>query len=210
MSDITLRLVPGKTIKLEDGHKLAQQIDRWAKGLIRLDGVLKFLDKISLDRQHLAEGVIQRGRLVDVFRDLEANPDFPCPFQTAKGATSIRLLTLLLESPRARMGAVSAVWAMSPKDDDQWIGKLVGRLGAHANFELLINYPQSSGKKRSRVNMMHLVLEAIPAEQRAMILALGKKRRKISELYKVTGWEECRQLAPDSKRADMLATDMGL
>jgi hypothetical protein len=212
MDKIFTRLKPGKAIKLDDVRELARQVDLWGMGKTDLGAVLNFLDTTDLDRQHLADIVMQRGGLVTniLNRDVKNGGEPNRPFDQPSGIESLRLLTLLLESPRARSGAVSGILAASPRGDHEWIGKVVQGLSASANFRLLINKRHPSALKASNINIDLLIAKAIPPAQKDPVLCLAKKHGKFPELYNATGWVECLELASESTRSVLFESDLGL
>jgi len=209
MTSITLKIRPGKTLNVDDSEYLSDMIHRWSRDIIDLDAVLKLLDNTSLDRRHLASGVMQKGQLIKGFQNRQ-DDDIESPFDQSKAKTSLRLLSLLLENPRTRTAAVSSIWEENPQSDPSWIINICKRLSDRAVYSLLITRPDPKAVRGRTENILPSIAQSVTAEQKGAMLSLAKKQVKISVLYAATGWEECRALASEKERSELLEGDLGM
>ncbi|MDT8924749.1 hypothetical protein RBE51_18305 [Pseudomonas taiwanensis] len=209
MTTIVTRIRPGKTLNLDDSKYLSERIDQWSKGVLDLDAVLKFLNKTSLDRRHLASGVMQKGQLIKSAASRH-DDNAECPFDQQAGNTALRLLILLLENLRTRTAAVSSIWEENPPNDPGWIINISKHLSDRAVYILLITRPEPAAIRSKTINILPGIAQSVTTERKEVILAMAKKHRKITRLYTATGWEECRALATETERSELLGLDLGM
>lgn len=209
MTTIATRVRPGKTLNLDDGKDLSDMIHQWSTGLIDLDAVLKFLEKTSLDRRHLASGVVQKGQLINAAGN-HHDDDIEFQFYQPKGKASLRLLSLLLENPRTRTAAVSSIWEESPQKDQFWVINVCKHLSDRAVYSLLTTKPDPAAVRGRAENILPGIAQSVTTQQKDTFLTLAKKHRKMSGLYAATGWEECRALASEKERSELLESDLGM
>ncbi|KQN62120.1 hypothetical protein [Pseudomonas sp. Leaf58] len=209
MTTIALRVRPGKTLNLDDSKYLSDKISQWAKGVLDLDAVLKFLNKTSLDRRHLASGVMQKGQLIKSAASRhDDNAEYP--FDQQAGKTALGQLILLLENLRTRTAAVSSIWEENPPNDPDWIINISKHLSDRAVYLLLITRPEPAAIRSKAMNILPSIAQSVTNERKEVILSMAKKHRKITRLYAATGWQECRALATETERSELLGLDLGI
>lgn len=170
------------------------------------DGLLKWLQSNRIARSELMEAVLCAGRasvaIDSSFQDWK--------YKTDVAHACVDLYKEMLNNPKYREGAVNYLWANVHENMSGWLGAFCSRMDAGALCSMLVTDPSNAARKLSWKDFNLLALPHIPEHMKNPVIQEAGRRRKVSKLFGLTAWPECRQSAKGNDRDAIMTIDLGL
>ncbi|AXH59681.1 hypothetical protein [Pseudomonas amygdali] len=170
------------------------------------DGLLKWLRSNRVARSELMESVLCAGRA-----SVEVNSSFQnWRHKTDLAHACVDLYKAMLNHPKYREGAVSYLWANVHQYMSCWLGAFCSRMDAGALCTMLVTDPSIAARNRSRKDFNLLAYPHVPEHLKIQVIHHASRRGKVSKLFGLTAWPECRQAARGVERDSIMTVDLGL
>jgi len=170
------------------------------------DGLLKWLQSNRIARSELMESVLCAGR---------GSVSIDSSFQNWKYKTDLAhacvdLYREMLNHPKYREGAVNYLWANVHDTMAGWLGAFCLRMDAGALCSMLVNDPTNAVRKLSWNDFNLLAFARVPEHMKSQVIQEAVRRAKVSKLFGLTAWPECRQVAKGVEPDSIMTVDLGL
>lgn len=131
-------------------------------------------------------------------------------FQTQKALAGIKVFELMLGNEGYSSPLISHFWKNISSSNTLWLEAFSSGLRAKDLCTLLLTRPSAVAARSAGKPFSEIFLSVVPEHQQQPITLVAKKRRRLKDLYVLTGWECCRALAEPQDLDQFLGADLGL
>lgn len=170
------------------------------------NGLLKWLQLNKISRTELMESVLCAGRA-----SVAINGSFQnWKYKTDLAHACVDLYKEMLNHSKYREGAVNYLWGNVHENMSNWLNAFCMRMDPVALCNMLVTDPSNAARKLSWKDFNLLTVPHVPEHMKKQVIHEAGRRSKVSKLFSLTGWPECRKTAVGAERDSIMTVDLGL